>query len=57
MRTQVDVLNAQQQQLYTARLNLALAKYNYVLSQLKLAAAAGQLGEDDLLRVNQWLGK
>jgi outer membrane protein len=55
VRTQVDVLNAQQQ-LYTARFNLAQAKYNYILNQFKLEAAVGQLGEEDLLRVNQWLG-
>lgn len=55
VRTQVDVLNAQQQ-LYTARRDLAQARYNYVLSLLKLKAAIGQLTEDDLLNVNRWLG-
>lgn len=55
VRTQVDVLNAQQQ-LFNARFNLAQAKYFYVLSLLKLEAAVGQLGEDDVVRVNQWLG-
>ncbi|MBI3067672.1 MAG: TolC family outer membrane protein [Betaproteobacteria bacterium] len=54
VRTQVDVLNAQQQ-LYSARRDLAQAKYNYILSLLKLKAAVGQLSEDDLARVNQWL--
>ncbi|MBI3936362.1 MAG: TolC family protein, partial [Betaproteobacteria bacterium] len=54
VRTQVDVLNAQQQ-LYSARRDLAQAKYNYILSLLKLKAAVGQLSEDDLTRVNQWL--
>lgn len=56
VRTQVDVLNAQQQ-VYSARFNLAQAKYNYILSHLKLEAAVGQLGEDDLVRVNQWVGR
>lgn len=55
VRTQVDVLNAQQQ-LYTARRDLAQSRYNYVLSLLRLKAAVGQLAEDDLVQVNQWLG-
>ena len=55
VRTQVDILNAQQQ-LYTARRDLAQARYNYVLSLLRLKAAVGQLAEDDLVRINEWLG-
>jgi outer membrane protein len=55
VRTQVDVLNAQQQ-LYTARRDLAQARYNYVMSLLKLKAAIGQLTEDDITDVNRWLG-
>jgi outer membrane protein len=54
VRTQVDVLNAQQQ-LYTTRRDLAQATYNYILSLLKLKAATGRLAEDDLLQVNAWL--
>jgi len=56
VRTQVDVLNAQQQ-LFSARRDLAQARYNYILSLLRLRAAAGQLGEADLERVNSWLDK
>lgn len=56
VRTQVDVLNAQQQ-LFSARRDLAQARYNYILSLLRLKAAAGQLGEADLERVNSWLEK
>jgi outer membrane protein len=55
VRTQVDVLNAQQQ-LYTARRDLAQARYNYVMSLLRLKAAIGQLTEDDITDVNRWLG-
>jgi outer membrane protein len=55
VRTQVDVLNAQQQ-LYTARRDLAQARYNYVMSLLKLKAAIGQLTEGDITDVNRWLG-
>jgi len=54
VRTQVDVLNAQQQ-LFTTRRDLAQATYNYILSLLKLKAATGRLSEDDLLQVNAWL--
>ena len=54
VRTQVDVLNATQQ-IFTTRRDLAQAAYNYVLSLLRLKAAVGRLGEDDLARVNAWL--
>ncbi|MDD5329153.1 MAG: TolC family outer membrane protein [Sulfuricella sp.] len=54
VRTNVDVLNAQQQ-LYTAKRDLSQARYSYILSQLKLRSAVGTLKEDDLEQVNQWL--
>jgi len=56
VRTQVDVLNAQQQ-LFSARRDLAQARYNYILSSLRLTAAAGKLTEADLQRVTVWLDK
>jgi outer membrane protein len=56
VRTGVDVLNAQQQ-LYSARRDLAQARYNYILSQLRLRAAVGTLGEPDLAQVNEWLAR
>jgi outer membrane protein len=56
VRTQVDVLNAQQL-LFQTRRDLAQARYNYILSLLKLRAAVGKLAEDDLSRVNAWLDK
>ena len=54
VRTQVDVLNAQQQ-LFSARRDLAQARYNYIASLLRLESAAGDLNEDDVQRVNAWL--
>jgi len=54
VRTQVDVLNAQQQ-LFSARRDLAQARYVYVLSLLRLQAAVGGLAEDDIALVNRWL--
>jgi outer membrane protein len=56
VRTQVDVLNAQQL-LFSARRDLAQARYNYILSLLRLTAAAGELDEEDLQRINAWLEK
>ena len=56
VRTQVDVLNAQQL-LFSARRDLAQSKYNYILSLLRLEAAIGELTEDDLVAVNQWLDR
>ena len=54
VRTNLDVLNAQQQ-LYSTRRDLYQAEYNYLLSQLRLKAAAGTLDEADLAKVNQAL--
>lgn len=56
VRTQVDVLNAQQQ-LFSTRRDLAQATYNYILSLLRLNAAVGTLSEADLMRVNSWLSR
>ena len=54
VRTQTDVLNAQQQLFVTLR-DSAQAKYSYILSALRLKAAAGRLSEEDLSWVNAWL--
>ena len=56
VRTQIDVLNAQQQLSQTRR-DLAQAKYNYILALLRLKSAAGQLSEQDLAAVNAWLDR
>lgn len=56
VRTNVDVLNAQQQ-LYTAKRDLSQARYNYILNQLKLKSAVGVLRDEDVEQVNRWLGK
>jgi len=54
VRTSLDVLNAQQQ-LFSTRRDLYQAQYNYLVSHLRLKAAAGNLLEADLERVNQAL--
>jgi outer membrane protein len=56
VRTQVDVLNAQQQ-LFSARRDLAQARYNYILSLLRLYAATGELDSEDIEQANRWLEK
>lgn len=56
VRTQVDVLNAQQQ-LFQARRDLYAARYSTIINQLKLKSAAGTLAENDLLEVNVGLGE
>ena len=54
VRTNLDVLNAQQQ-LYATRRDLYQAEYSYLLSQLRLKAAVGSLDEESLNKVNQAL--
>jgi outer membrane protein len=54
VRTNLDVLNAQQQ-LFSTRRDLYQAQYNYLISQLRLKAAVGVLAESDLTGVNQAL--
>jgi len=56
VRTSVDVLNAQQQVDQTRR-DLQQARYNYLLSTLRLKAAAGTLTETDIEAVNRTLAR
>jgi outer membrane protein len=56
VRTNLDVLNAQQQVTQVQR-DLAQARYNTLLSELRLKAAAGVLTEDDLRATNAFLGE
>jgi len=54
VRTGVDVLNAQRE-VFRTRRDLAQARYDYLVSGLRLKAAAGILTEQDLAQVNQLL--
>ena len=54
VRTNVDVLNAQQQ-LFQAQRDLQQSRYNTIMSQLRLKSAAGRLVEEDLAEVNRML--
>jgi outer membrane protein len=51
VRINIDVLNAQSQ-LYQTKSQLAQARYNVVLGQLKLRQANGTLTPDDLAKLN-----
>jgi outer membrane protein len=54
VRINIDVLNAQQQ-LFSTRRDLALARYNTITGHLRLKAAAGSLRDEDLEEVNRAL--
>ena len=54
VRINIDVLNAQQQ-LFSTRRDLAVARYNTITNQLRLKAAAGALREEDIEEVNRAL--
>ncbi|HEY8355691.1 MAG TPA: TolC family outer membrane protein [Methylophilaceae bacterium] len=54
VRTSVDVLNAQQQ-FYTAKRDLLQARYNYLISSIRLKHASGLLTETDLADINRQL--
>lgn len=54
VRINIDVLNAQTQ-LYDTEQQLARARYDTLLAQLRLKAAAGTLGEDDVAAINALL--
>ena len=53
-RNTIDVLNAEQQ-LATSEVELARTRVEFSLASLKLSAAAGELEEKDILRLNSWL--
>ncbi|MBP9218590.1 MAG: TolC family outer membrane protein [Sterolibacterium sp.] len=55
-RTVVDILNAQQQRINVRR-DLANARYQYILSRLRLLSLAGNLGEEEMTAVNLWLDR
>ena len=54
VRINIDVLNAQQQ-VFSTRRDLAVARYNVILNHLRLKAAAGTLRDEDLESVNRAL--
>lgn len=53
-RTEQDVLDAQQRA-HASELDAVMARIDYLMARIRLAAAAGELGEQDLRSVNAWL--
>lgn len=53
-RTIIDVLQ-NQRDVFNAQRNYAEARYNYVVSSLRLKQAAGILKPDDVTEINRWL--
>ena len=56
VRINIDVLNAQSQ-LYQTKRDLAVARYNLLMGQLKLRQAAGTLALDDVQAINALLAQ
>ncbi len=56
VRINIDVLNAQSQ-LYQTKRDLAVARYNLLMGQLKLRQAAGTLALDDVQAINAFLAQ
>lgn len=54
VRINIDVLNAENQ-VYVTRRDLAKATLDTLMSQLRLKAATGSLGEDDVAQINSLL--
>ncbi|KYC28921.1 Type I secretion outer membrane protein, TolC family [Sterolibacterium denitrificans] len=54
VRVNIDVLNAQQQ-LYSTRRDLAKARLQTLMAQLKLKSATGSLTEEDIVAINNLL--
>ncbi len=55
-RTIVDVLDATTT-LYNAKQQLSNARYNYLINELNIKSALGTLNEQDLIALNNTLGK
>ena len=53
-RNVVDLLQAQRG-LYTAQRDLAGARYEYIISMLRLKSSAGSLNPDDLIKISKWM--
>ena len=54
VRINIDVLNAQQQ-VFSTRRDLAVARYNEIINHLRLKAGSGTLRDEDLDLVNRAL--
>jgi len=55
-RTQIDILNAQQQRMNVRR-DMAQARYMYLMARVRLQGLAGSLNEDEINLINSWLSE
>lgn len=53
-RSRIDILDAQQQRVSVER-DLAVARYRYIVSRLRLQSLVGSLDEPEIEAVNAWL--
>lgn len=55
-RTQIDILNAQQQRMNVRR-DLAQARYQYLMARVRLQGLVGSLDEEEIKLINSWLSE
>lgn len=55
-RTQIDILNAQQQRMNTRR-DLAEARYQYLMARVRLQGLMNSLNEEEVTLINSWLSE
>ncbi|MCX7169731.1 MAG: TolC family outer membrane protein [Proteobacteria bacterium] len=55
-RTQIDILNAQQQRMNVRR-DLAQARYLYLMARVRLQGLVGSLSEEEINLINSWLSE
>lgn len=55
-RTQIDILNAQQQRMNVRR-DLAQARYLYLMARVRLQGLVGSLNEEEINLINSWLSE
>jgi protease secretion system outer membrane protein len=53
-RSQLDILDAEEKRA-NVRLELTRERVGYIMARMRLLALAGQLGEEEISRVNAWL--
>ena len=55
-RSQIDILNAQQQRMNVRR-DLANVRYQYLLARVRLQGLVGSLNEEEISTINGWLSE
>lgn len=55
-RTQIDILNAQQQRMNVRR-DLSNARYQYLMARIRLQGLVGSINETEISTINSWLSE